>query len=67
MSMSSYLPTFSVRARRRVINDPLQPQEPSFFDTHPLGEVARTLFFATLQWGLLALAVYAVYTLVLAS
>jgi hypothetical protein len=35
-----------------------------FFHTHPVGEVVRSLFFSSILWMLLAMALYAVYSMV---
>ena len=40
---------------------------PGFFDTHPVGEVVRSLFFSSILWMLLAIILYAVYSMVLGS
>jgi hypothetical protein len=39
----------------------------SFFTTHPIIEVVRSLFFSSILWMLLAIALYAVYTMVAGS
>jgi hypothetical protein len=38
-----------------------------FFHTHPVGEVVRSLFFSSILWMLLAIALYAVYSMVVGS
>jgi hypothetical protein len=38
-----------------------------FFTTHPIVEVVRSLFFSSILWMLLAIALYAVYTMVVGS
>jgi hypothetical protein len=38
-----------------------------FFTTHPVAEVVRSLFFSSILWMLLAIALYAVYTMVVGS
>jgi hypothetical protein len=38
-----------------------------FFDAHPVGEVVRSLFFSSILWMLLAIALYAVYSMVAGS
>jgi hypothetical protein len=38
-----------------------------FFSTHPVVEVVRSLFFSSILWMLLAIALYAVYTMVVGS
>lgn len=37
----------------------------SFFATHSIGDVARSLFLSSLGWILMAFAIYTVYTIVL--
>jgi hypothetical protein len=38
-----------------------------FFEAHPVGEVVRSLFFSSILWMLLAIALYAVYSMVVSS
>jgi hypothetical protein len=38
-----------------------------FFATHPIVEVVRSLFFSSILWMLLAIVLYAVYTMVVGS
>jgi hypothetical protein len=38
-----------------------------FFHTHPIGDVVRSLFFSSILWMLLAIILYAVYSMVLGS
>jgi hypothetical protein len=38
-----------------------------FFVTHPVGEVVRSLFFSSILWMLLAIILYAVYSMVVGS
>jgi hypothetical protein len=38
-----------------------------FFEAHPVGEVVRSLFFSSILWMLLAVALYAVYSMVVGS
>jgi hypothetical protein len=38
-----------------------------FFENHPIGDVLRSLFFSSILWMLLAIALYAVYTMVAGS
>jgi hypothetical protein len=35
-----------------------------FFQAHPIGEVIRSLFFSSILWMLLAVALYGVYSMV---
>ncbi len=38
-----------------------------FFQAHPIGEVVRSLFFSSVLWMVLAVALYGVYSMVLGS
>jgi hypothetical protein len=38
-----------------------------FFHNHPVGEVVRSLFFSSVLWMLLAITLYAVYSMVAGS
>jgi hypothetical protein len=38
-----------------------------FFRTHAIGDVVRSLFFSSILWMLLAIILYAVYSMVLGS
>jgi hypothetical protein len=38
-----------------------------FFGAHPIGEVVRSLFFSSILWMLLAIVLYAVYSMVVGS
>jgi hypothetical protein len=38
-----------------------------FFHAHPIGEVVRSLFFSSILWMVLAIALYGVYSIVLGS
>ena len=38
-----------------------------FFEAHPVGEVVRSLFFSSILWMLLAIVLYAVYSMVAGS
>ena len=38
-----------------------------FFHAHPIGEVVRSLFFSSILWLVLAMALYGVYSMVVGS
>jgi hypothetical protein len=38
-----------------------------FFRVHPIGEVMRSLFFSSILWMVLAIALYGVYSMVAGS
>jgi hypothetical protein len=44
-------------------------QTPSdgFFQNHPVSDVVRSLFFSSVLWLVLAIALYGVYTIVVGS
>jgi hypothetical protein len=50
-------PTFPAQQSRSAAN--------SFFATHPIGEIARSFFVSSIGWVLMAVVVYAVYSMVL--
>lgn len=41
------------------------PRQQGFFEKHQVGEIVRGLVFSSVLWGLLAVGVYTVYSLVL--
>ena len=41
-----------------------QASSNGFFQTHALSEIVRSLFFSSILWLLLAIALYGVYTMV---
>lgn len=46
---------------------PSQQNQPSFFDTHPIGAILRSLLMSSLLWILLAFALYSVYSFVVTT
>jgi hypothetical protein len=44
-----------------------QASSNSFFQTHGISEIVRSFFFSSLLWLLLAIALYAVYTMVVGT
>ncbi|MEG9435651.1 hypothetical protein JAO29_05680 [Edaphobacter sp. HDX4] len=42
-------------------------KKPRYFETHPLAEVIRGLVYTSVLWGLLAVGVYSVYSIVLGT
>jgi hypothetical protein len=44
-----------------------QASSTGFFEAHPVGEVVRSLFFSSILWMLLAIVLYAVYSMVASS
>jgi hypothetical protein len=39
----------------------------NYFDLHPLAEVVRGLVYTSVLWGLLAVGVYSIYSIVLGT
>lgn len=39
----------------------------SYFDLHPLAEVVRGLIYTSVLWGLIAVGVYSIYSIILQS
>jgi len=50
-----------------LINRSDRTSSTGFFEAHPIGEVVRNLFFSSILWMLLAIALYAVYSMVVGS
>jgi hypothetical protein len=44
-----------------------QTSSNGFFHTHGLSEIVRSLFFSSILWLLLAIALYGVYTMVVGT
>jgi hypothetical protein len=42
-------------------------QKGNYFELHPLADVVRSLFYTSVLWGLLAVGVYSVYSIILAA
>lgn len=63
-------PTFPfLQPRSKSFTTPGSDRTPStgFFHTHPIGDVVRSLFFSSILWMLLAIILYAVYSMVLGT
>jgi hypothetical protein len=53
---------------KNITNRGSQPTASTgFFEAHPIGEVVRSIFFSSILWILLAMALYGVYTMVVGS
>ena len=59
----------SLQSRYKSFTEPRSDRTSStgFFETHPVGEVVRSLFFSSILWMLLAIVLYAVYSMVAGS
>lgn len=59
----------SLQTRDKSFTTPGSDQTSStgFFEAHPVGEVVRSLFFSSILWMLLAIVLYAVYSMVAGS
>lgn len=44
-----------------------EPRKQGFFEKHQVGQIVQGLVMSSLLWGLLAVGVYAVYSLVLGT
>lgn len=42
-------------------------QKGSYFELHPFADVVRSLLYTSILWGLLAMGVYSVYSIILAA
>lgn len=63
MRLSGILP----RRRNREIWPGQWQRQASYFDLHPLAEVLRGLIYTSVLWGLLAVGIYSVYSIILGS
>ena len=57
-------PSLQSRSKSFTNNGSERNQTPGFFQSHPIGEVVRSLFFSSILWMLLAMILYGVYTMV---
>ncbi|WP_260703835.1 hypothetical protein [Edaphobacter flagellatus] len=64
---TSMLVSWRSRSRESKPEYSWTPRTVSFFDKHPVGEIVRGLVFSSVLWGLLAVGVYAVYSMVLGA
>jgi hypothetical protein len=60
-------PSLETRAKSFINPGSDRDSSNSFFGTHPIGEVVRSLFFSSILWMLLAIVLYAVYSMVVGS
>jgi hypothetical protein len=63
-------PTFpSLQQSSKSFTNPGSDRAPStgFFQNHPISDVLRSLFFSSILWMLLAIILYAVYSMVLGT
>ena len=65
--MMSTLRLTGWRDRQREILPGIWEKKVSYFDLHPITEIVRGLVYTSLLWGLLAVGVYAIYSMVLGS
>ena len=56
----------SLQSRYKSFNEQRADRASSirFFENHAVGDVLRSLFFSSILWMLLAIVLYAVYTMV---
>ena len=60
-------PSLQSTEKRFTNRESDRTSSPGFFDTHPVGEVVRSLFFSSILWMLLAITLYAVYSMVVGT
>jgi hypothetical protein len=60
-------PSLQTRFKNFTHSGSNQARSTGFFHTHPIGEVVRSLFFSSILWMLLAMALYGVYSMVVGS
>jgi hypothetical protein len=60
-------PSLQSRFRSLSHSGSNQARTTGFFHKHPIGEVVRSLFFSSILWMLLAIALYGVYSMVVGS
>jgi hypothetical protein len=64
---TSTLLSWRSRNRETGVAYAWNPRPEGFFVKHQVGEIVRGLVFSSVLWGLLAVGVYAVYSLVLGA
>jgi hypothetical protein len=60
-------PSLQSRYRGFDMNMPNHPSPTGYFESHPVGEIIRSFFFSSILWMLLAITLYGVYSMVVAS
>jgi hypothetical protein len=60
-------PSLQSRVKSFTHRGSVQTSSTGFFEAHPVGEVVRSLFFSSILWMLLAIVLYAVYSMVAGS
>lgn len=60
-------PLLQFRSKELSTHPVRQDAEQGFFDTHPVGDLVRSLLVSSVLWGLLAFAVYTVYTMIVGA
>jgi hypothetical protein len=73
MQTPPYFPELPFRLRRNsavhspsgaTYSDPFAQQAPSYWDTHPVGQIVGSIAVTSLKWGLVIYAIHFVYSLV---
>jgi hypothetical protein len=62
--MQSAFPSLQARYKSFTEQGSDRTSPTRFFENHPIGDVLRNLFFSSILWMLLAIVLYAVYTMV---
>jgi hypothetical protein len=60
-------PTLQARFRSFTHRESNLSSSNGFFHNHHIGEIVRSLFFSSILWLLLAIALYGVYSLVVGT
>jgi hypothetical protein len=60
-------PALQSRYRSFTSRRPNQASSDGFFQNHPITNVARSVFFSSLLWMVLAIALYGVYSIVVGT
>lgn len=64
---TSMLVSWRSRSRETRFEHSGTPRTVSFFEKHQVGEIVQGVVFSSVLWGLLAVGVYAVYSMVLGA
>jgi hypothetical protein len=60
-------PSLQSRSKSFTNSSSERNQTPGFFQSHPIGEVVRSLFFSSILWMVLAMVLYGVYSMVVGT
>jgi hypothetical protein len=57
----------SLQSRQESFTNQNSGRTNGYFQSHPIGEVVRSLFFSSILWIVLAMVLYGVYSMVLGT